>query len=96
MNRGLLFILGVAVGATGSALLLSPKTRPMLMETARGVMALGDKALERAEVLREDMEDFLAEARISSEEPVQVPKATKSPKKSTKKTVAKKTAPKPA
>ena len=34
MNRSLLFIFGVAVGATGSALLLNPKTRPMLMETA--------------------------------------------------------------
>ena len=96
MNRSLLFIFGVAVGATGSALLLNPKTRPMLMEKARGVMALGDKALERAEVLREDMEDFLAEARTTSEEPTPAPKVVKNPKKSTKKTAAKKATPKPA
>jgi len=66
MNRGLLFLAGVLAGALGSALLRNAAVRPLLLDMARGVMDAGDMAAQRVEMLREDVEDLLDEARKQS------------------------------
>jgi hypothetical protein len=55
------FILGLATGASGAA--LAPRLRPLVMELATGCYRVFDAAMLRVARGRENISDFLAEAR---------------------------------
>jgi len=61
------FLIGCAVGATGT--LLARRFRPLIVELATAGYQLADTIVARAAMLREDAEDVLAEAKARARGP---------------------------
>ncbi|WP_319581961.1 hypothetical protein [uncultured Pseudodesulfovibrio sp.] len=90
INRIAYLIAGAALGAAGMALVKEGKGENLLQSVIQGGHGLTEKLLCSVETLKEDVEDYLAEAKFAHEEKVRqaAEEAQKAP--------AKKAAPKKA
>lgn len=68
MNRMAYLLAGAALGAAGMALVKSGKGRDVLQGLVVGGHGLTEKLLATVETVREDVEDYLAEAKYMHEE----------------------------
>ena len=64
MNRVLFFLGGVLVGATGMAFAVSPKGKKVISDVIQGGSGLKENVTTRMEILKEDIEDYVAEKKF--------------------------------
>ena len=68
VNRVAYFLAGAALGAAGIALVKSGKGQELLQGVVQSGYGLTETVLAKAETLREDIEDYMAEARWLKEQ----------------------------
>jgi hypothetical protein len=90
INRIAYLIAGAALGAAGMALVKEGKGENMLQSLVQGGHGLTEKLLGTVETLKEDVEDYLAEARYTHEQKMKqtAKEATKASKPAAAKTTA--------
>jgi hypothetical protein len=71
LNRIAIFAAGVALGAAGMALVKQGKTDDLLKNAVQTGHDLSEKFMGTVETIREDVEDYLAEAKYRHEQKVQ-------------------------
>lgn len=92
INRIAYLIAGAALGAAGMALVKEGKGENLLQSLVQGGHGLSEKLLGSVETLKEDVEDYLAEARYTHEQKMKqtAKEATKATKPAAAKTTASK------
>lgn len=73
LNKILFFVAGAAVGAAGAAFISSPKGQKVIAEVIQGGAGLKENVATRMETLKEDIEDYVAEAKFKREPKKQAP-----------------------
>ena len=68
VNRIAYFLAGAALGAAGVAVVKSGKGQELLSGMVQGGYGLTENVLTRVETLKEDIEDYMAEARYNREQ----------------------------
>ncbi len=96
LNKIAYLIAGAALGAAGAALIKEGKADNLLQSLVQGGHGLTEKILGAAEKIKEDVEDYLAEAKFMHEENAKKEAAAEKRAKGIAKVPAKKTAPKTA
>ncbi len=68
VNRIAYFLAGAVLGASGLALVKSGKGQALLSGIVQGGYGVSEGVLARIETLKEDIEDYMAEARFNHEQ----------------------------
>jgi len=68
INRLAYFLAGAVLGASGYALVRSGKGQALLSGIVQGGYGVTEGVLARIETLKEDIEDYMAEARYNNEQ----------------------------
>ncbi|MCG8636920.1 MAG: hypothetical protein MI863_24020 [Desulfobacterales bacterium] len=64
MNRIVFFLAGAVAGAAGMAFATSPTGKKVISDVIQGGSGLKENVATRMETLKEDIEDYVAEARF--------------------------------
>jgi len=70
------FLAGTLLGATAVALSRSEKGQQLLSNAVQGACQLTETVMERVEILKEDIDDYLAEAKHTRETRLQAESAS--------------------
>ncbi len=96
VNRVAYFLAGAVLGASGFALVRSGKGQALLSGLVQGGYGLTEGVMARVETIKEDIEDYLAEAKFSHEQKVKAEATQQTAPTAAKPAAAGKAAPKAA
>lgn len=90
VSRIAYLLAGAALGAAGAALAKDGKGTDLLQNLVKGGYGMTEKLLASVETIKEDIEDYLAEAKFMQEEKAKTAATAQAEEKPTKKAVTKK------